>query len=171
MSVKVTLLQSQILRDSVSRKWKRKTAVVDRFWSKVEKADGCWLWTAYCGKWGYGSFCVGDSMVLAHRVSYELAYGPIPDGLDVLHRCDNPPCVRPEHLFLGTDLDNARDMDSKGRRRPSPGERNGNSKLSYEQVTEIRGLYAGGGWSWRKLARQFGVSHHQIGLIVRGRSW
>jgi hypothetical protein len=101
----------------------RKTPIAERFWTKVERleGEGCWLWTATrsAGRgdrsnW-YGSVRVNNAMRRAHRVAWELTYGPIPDGLKVLHRCDTPPCVRPDHLFLGTDLDNALDRNAKGR--------------------------------------------------------
>lgn len=88
----------------------------DRFWEKVAKGDGCWLWTASTRKNGYGWFGGLDiSETFAHRCSWIYTFGAIPDGLCVLHRCDNPPCVRPDHLFLGTQYDNIKDMISKGR--------------------------------------------------------
>jgi hypothetical protein len=92
----------------------------ERFWSKVQKTETCWLWMgARHPHGGYGQF-VGPPIkeLRAHRYSWVLAYGPIPDGLLVCHRCDNPPCVRPDHLFLGTHLDNALDMMAKGRKPP-----------------------------------------------------
>ena len=84
------------------------------FWSHVAKSDGCWLWTAGLNR-GYGAFAVHRKDIGAHRYSWMLENGPIPDGLFVLHRCDNPPCVRPDHLFIGTQLDNMLDKMSKGR--------------------------------------------------------
>lgn len=90
----------------------------DRFWEKVEKTEGCWLWTAANGGPGkYGQFAIhAHYHEGAHRVSYVLNVGPIPEGMGVLHRCDVPLCVRPDHLFLGTAADNIADMLAKGRR-------------------------------------------------------
>lgn len=93
----------------------RSAPLEDRFWVKVRKSDGCWEWTAASKQGGYGKIAVGRRLMLAHRVSWELANGPIPDGLLVCHTCDNPPCVRPDHLFLGTQTDNMRDAVRKNR--------------------------------------------------------
>jgi hypothetical protein len=90
--------------------------VTDRFWAKVQKGDGCWEWSAGRLPVGYGRFRVSpEREALAHRYSYELNVGPVPDGLCVLHRCDNPSCVRPDHLFVGTHKDNTQDMFGKDR--------------------------------------------------------
>lgn len=135
------------------------------FWENVGKSDGCWLWTGAIGSGGYGRF-LGEA---AHRWSYEQAYGPIPDGLWVLHRCDNPPCVRPDHLFLGTHQDNMDDMEQKGRQ--AMGERHGCARLAPEQVQAIRSRYAVGGVSYGSLAKEYDVSKATIGHIVSGRLW
>lgn len=90
----------------------------ERFWSKVQKGEGCWEWQGRRFPFGYGAFYLEGQWNGAHRASWRVHFGEIPDGLWVLHRCDNPPCVRPDHLFLGTHLDNVRDMCRKGRKRP-----------------------------------------------------
>lgn len=89
----------------------------DRFDEKIAKGDGCWMWTGLTNERGYGRFFVSraDGTVLAHRFSYARAIGPISEGMLICHHCDTPGCVRPEHLFAGTQLDNLRDMSSKGR--------------------------------------------------------
>jgi hypothetical protein len=89
--------------------------VSERFWPKVRKTGGCWEWSAATRLCGYGVLNVLGRTVDAHRISWELHYGPIPRGMVVCHRCDNPPCVRPDHLFLGTKRDNTHDMLRKGR--------------------------------------------------------
>lgn len=93
--------------------------LADRFWEKVDRSGDCWTWTAYRNPAGYGEINLGGRLgaVLAHRVAYELTFDVAPGDLHVLHRCDNPACVRPDHLFLGTHIDNMRDMTAKGRGR------------------------------------------------------
>lgn len=145
---------------------------MNRFWDKVEKGEGCWEWLA-CVQKGYGRFKVGGkrgSMKLAHRVAWELANGPIPDGLNVLHRCDNGKCVRPAHLFLGTQMDNVRDCVAKGRYPSRVGERNGRARLSKQDAERIRERNAAGE-SYRKLGAEYGVNYAHIGHIVNRLVW
>ena len=151
----------------------RATDPRERFWRKVVKTDdGCWIWTAARSPRGYGAFGRGSRearVILAHRFSWEQANGPIPDGLCVLHRCDNPPCVNPAHLFLGTRTDNNRDMHAKGRANPPRGERHPRARLTEEKVREIRRL-AAAGISQRQIARMFGVSKGAVASVVT-RQW
>ncbi|WP_425555541.1 HNH endonuclease signature motif containing protein [Hymenobacter koreensis] len=93
----------------------RKKPLAERFWAKVEKTPTCWNWTASTRRDGYGWFNVNNGAQLAHRVSYELCKGPIEDGLHVLHSCDNPACVNPNHLSLGTHQDNMDEKVARGR--------------------------------------------------------
>jgi hypothetical protein len=151
----------------------KKIPYPDRFWSKVNKTDGCWEWIAGRNKDGYGQIgkTHGDA-VGAHRVAYELMVGPIPEGMCVLHRCDNPGCVNPDHLFLGTRADNTADMKAKGRARgPSfYGASNANAKLTEQDVREIR-FIGGSGISQRALGLLYGVGQTQVGRILRGTRW
>lgn len=138
------------------------------FWKKVDRSGGddlCWLWTARLTHGGYGQIKWGGIYRKASRVSYELAHGKFPDELFVLHTCDNPQCVNPSHLFLGTQQDNMDDKVNKGRQ--ARGERHGQCKLTDAQVSEIRQRYAAGGTSHRKLGAEYGVDHTQIGNIVK----
>lgn len=140
-----------------------------RFWSKVTpagEADECMLWRGSCNAHGYGQFnLTGNRPVLASRHAYTLAVGPIPDGLDVLHRCDTPPCVRPDHLFLGTHLDNMRDMDLKGRRV------NAGAKLTIEQVQAIRAIGPYTAERRREVAKRFGISVSNLNRILQRKAW
>ncbi len=135
----------------------------------------CWLWTASGNDQGYGKFCVapgfciGNSM--AHRVSYMLFVGTIPPGLQVLHKCDTPPCVNPRHLFLGTQKDNMDDCRRKGRDRRPKGETHGSAKLNLAAAMMIRHLYATGNYRQDDLAEQFKVSSSTIRNVLAGRHW
>ena len=141
--------------------------VAERFWVKVARGDGCWEWTGSRDDRGYGRFRLDGRNRRAHRVRWELDFGPIPVGLCVLHVCDNPSCVR--HLYLGTLRDNMRDMVERGRTPDHSGERNGRSKLTDHQVREIRQQASGA--SGVELARAYGVTPTMIGYIVNGHRW
>ena len=142
---------------------------LERFWTKVDKSGDCWVWTAARNELGYGNFCNAERRTeLAHRASWRLTYGPVPDEMNVLHRCDNPPCVRPDHLFLGTDADNVADMIAKGRQHRVDGERNGRAKLTDAQVAEIRAQYVPGKVRIVDLAEEYGVTFSHIWQIVAG---
>ena len=146
---------------------------LDRFWEKVNKdaSNGCWEWTAYKKADGYGVLTVDGLAATAHRLSWVIHNGKITDGLCVLHHCDNPPCVNPEHLFLGTKYDNMQDMIKKGRKRVAFGSGSGMSKLNEKSVKKIRKLYAAGGVGFMALGRQFGVNKSTIRNVVRRTGW
>lgn len=91
-----------------------------RFDGQVQKSDGCWLWTGHVNTWGYGNIRVNGRWALTHRLAWERANGPIPEGLSILHRCDDPRCVRPDHLYAGTQRENVRDQVERGRKRGMP---------------------------------------------------
>lgn len=144
----------------------------ERFWKKVSRTDdlfSCWEFRSSTYVGGYGVFVKSnEERVGAHRFSWELHFGPIPEGLWVLHRCDNPACVRPDHLFLGDHAANMADMAAKGR--AMRGERHNLSKLTEEQVRTIRRLYAAG-ISQTALARRFDVTQNVVGCVVRRETW
>lgn len=161
-----------------------------RFWSKVDKSagpDACWLWTAYKCSRGYGQFKLGRRMIKAHRAAWVITNGTIPlCRISACHKCDNPPCCNPAHLFLGTQKDNADDMEKKGRgkhikgdshysriqpERLARGESNGWAKLVASQVLEIRSLYATGTTTQTAIAERFGVSQGTIGQIINRKNW
>lgn len=151
---------------------KPRPSVSDRFWKYVQKGDGCWEWSGariYYRNGGAGVLRVAGRNVWAHRLSYELHYGPIPVGYFVCHRCDNPPCVRPDHLFLGTPAENSHDMWRKGRH--PHGRTHYNVRLTADQVCEIRHADVDGQGFYTRLAKQYGVSSCTIHDIRKRRSW
>lgn len=138
----------------------------------------CWHWVGSRSEIGYGMFAsardtYGCPEIVAHRIAWHLWNGPIPDGLKVLHRCDVRSCVRPEHLFLGTQADNVADMIAKGRDRRNPlrGERNHRSRLTDALVRAIRAEARAGAVTQRALAAKYGVSPMTVSRAVRGESW
>ncbi len=152
-----------------------------RYWTRVDRSGGpgaCWPWVGYRDRSGYGIVYRDGGTTKAHRAAWELTNGPITDNLWVLHRCDNPPCVNPAHLFLGTARDNVADMMAKGRAVPRShlpehvlrGMAAGRARLTDEQVIAIR-KSAVEGYGLRRLGRDYGVSYGTICALVTRRSW
>lgn len=158
--------------------------IEERFWANVSKSDdpnGCWFWTGNISPAGYGKFKM-PGIQLAPRASWTLHFGPIPDGLFVLHSCDvnyatdditYRRCIRPDHLFLGTAADNAawKIRVGRGRWNPQRGEAHHKAKLTQAQVAEIRARYAEGGIIYRELGAIYGVNATTIGEVIRGEIW
>jgi predicted XRE-type DNA-binding protein len=148
----------------------------ERFWLKVEKTDTCWLWTASKNSCGYGWIGLGGprntSTIAAHIASWIMHFGPLPQGFDVLHNCrpnkDNPSCIRPEHLWIGTAKENAQDAADKQHERHGA---HWNAQLTGEQVAEIRKLCTAGELSQREIAERFGVDRTHISRISHGHRW
>ena len=149
---------------------------IEWFWAGYARAaNGCLEWQRNLNDSGYGKVSedLGDGSRRAHRVAWIFTIGPIPEGLHVLHHCDNPPCGDVDHLFLGTHPENIEDMVTKDR---SPilgkaGERHPNSKLTDGDVTEIRRLYAAGRGTQEALAEAFGISRRNVSMIVTRKTW
>lgn len=146
--------------------------VIDRFMAKVgpEGESGCWEWTARKTPQGYGRFFFNGRNALSNRVAWELFVGPIPSGLHVLHRCDNPACVNPRHLWLGTNADNVADKVRKGRTQASRGEENPRARLSRDDVIAIRRRY-GAGVSSKELSAEYQVARNYIPMIAARKVW
>jgi hypothetical protein len=143
----------------------------ERFFEKIRKTSTCWLWQGSLNKKGYGQLNRGrrgEGVVLAHRASWEIHNGAIPDGLCVLHKCDNPQCVNPDHLFLGTIVDNDKDRDAKGRTRK--GDAHKFAKLRATQIPEIRRRIATGE-KHESIAADYGVSAGVISQVGRRKIW
>lgn len=173
------------MEESTHLRPNRPRPLAERFWEKVDRTttpDGCWIWTGCRHRPGYGRIGLdgGRKVAQAHRVAYELQVGPIPPGLHVCHTCDNPPCVRGDHLFVGTNADNVADKVRKGRafnwlvlnhpERVSRGTAHYNHKLTPEKVILLRRLLAQG-LSQRVAGEIVGVAQTTVAAMVVGRTW
>lgn len=159
--------------------------LIKRVWSYVNigSKSECWDWQKGLFSSGYGQFRIGNKKMRSHRLSYEIAHGSIPQGMCICHKCDNRKCVNPSHLFMGTTQQNTQDRHLKKRNatgkrhgaytKPEsrlPGSRNGQAKLTVEQVREIRRLRKRG-YSFSQLSGNFDISKSQISNIIRNKSW
>lgn len=146
--------------------------MADLFWAKVRKTENCWIWEGgYETDGDYGYFDINGKRARAHRVAYELTYGAIADGLFACHRCDNPSCVRPDHLFLGTNQENMDDCAAKGRLAHIAGTQilHGGKKLTDEQVAEIVQIAKEGSMSQEQMSLKYGVSRSFISMLASGK--
>ena len=144
--------------------------VCELFWTRVHKSSTCWLWTgARKSQMGYGAIWCRPRLLSAHRLSWYIKHGPIPRGMMVLHRCDNPLCIRPSHLYLGTHTENMADMSKRGRtdRTGRPGMKNGRAKLTDEQVQEIRTSNE----PRSTLVKKFGITKCVVSQIILRKTW
>jgi hypothetical protein len=137
---------------------------VARFWSKVQRGDDCWNWAGGLID-GYGVCTAVGTSWRAHRLSWVIHFGAIPDGMVVCHACDNRACVRPDHLLLGTQRANVRDCSEKGRNNQI------GRKFTAALVTEMRALYASGGITFEALASQYGTTLSHVHNLVTGKAW
>jgi hypothetical protein len=157
---------------SNGKKGKQPTDPVIRFWRNVTRSDWCWNWSGSKNALGYGRLFISKTKaVMAHRFSWEIHQGQIPKGLLVLHRCDTPSCVRPDHLFLGTSKDNSQDMVKKIRNKRGTGHHN--AKLTEDQVRMILRAKKGNGrfWGRKEMAKKLGLSLTHIRAIANGKWW
>jgi len=152
---------------------KNKKSVEDRFWSKVNKTESCWLWTGSKSDFGHGQIRIDGRNTVASRYVWEIMKGPITDRLFVLHKCDNPTCVRIDHLFLGTQKDNIKDMHSKGRafKGNYKGKLNPASKLTEEEVIRMREMHHESNLNYCELARLFKVHNTTSRAIIKRENW
>jgi hypothetical protein len=149
-----------------------KKPLAERFWDKVNirTDDECWLWIAHINKDGYGMLIVDGKAERAHRISYKLTKGTIPLNMSVLHRCDNPGCVNPNHLFLGTQAQNIADMVFKNRQKGLKGGDHPSAKLTNNDAIEIIKLRKLG-WTCRLIAQKFNISPSLVSAITCGSAW
>lgn len=143
-------------------------ALVSNGWSNV---NGCWEYNGSRTVQGYGRISVKGVTKKAHRVAYESVHGPIPEGMVIRHTCDNPPCVNPDHLIIGTHQDNADDMVSRGRSFRGTGEAHSQARLTADQVDEIRNKYVPHKYTLSMLAEEYGISFQHVSDIIHRKKW
>jgi hypothetical protein len=146
---------------------------IERFWRGVDKngPNGCWIWKGARISTGYGAIRSKKDTWMTHRVAWTITNGPIPKGKVACHKCDNPICCNPDHLFIGTAMDNVKDMTSKGRRNDLKGEDHSKAILTAQTVRLIRFVYGNGGYTQKRLGEIFGVTKPTIQCIVENRTW
>ncbi len=148
--------------------------VETRFWRHVVRTGGCWLWTGAKFTDGYGKIRLdraSKKYISAHRLSWQIAYGQVPQGLSVLHQCDTPACVRPDHLFLGTQTDNCMDMMEKGRDRHPRGEAHQGARLREQDVVQIRKIGREGILTSSETAAFYGITRDYAKALMSGLRW
>lgn len=148
----------------------RECSLKCRILKKCKKTNKCWIWLGSCNQRGYGRLKVKKKLLFAHRISYEIFKGDIPEHIHVCHTCDNPGCINPKHLFLGTAQDNHDDMVKKERRKSDQGEANPGSKLKNIDVINIRYLLKNRGFV-REIALKYDISTNAIYNIKNGKTW
>lgn len=148
-----------------------KSNTPEHFWAQVDKVGECWIWTGPLNKYGYGKTAWHGKQITAHRLAYELSHGPIPDGQCVCHTCDTRPCIRPDHLWLGSPAENTHDMMAKGRGAYQASELNGQAKFGWAEVDEIRRAYFTHELTRPQLAVKFHVAKGTIDKIIREEHW
>lgn len=155
------------------RKWKLEdfdfSSIASRFWEKVKKTDSCWLWMAGTNKYGYGKFFINGKDTGSHRISYMLSFGFVSKNVFICHTCDNPPCVKLDHLFLSTPQGNMDDKVKK--RRHMYGNNHTNAKITKEDVRVIKRRYLTEKISQSKLGEEYGVHQAHISKILCGKVW
>lgn len=160
-------------RECMAKAYDLGLSFAERFWRFVDQrgTDDCWPWTGWIfSRNPYGGFSYGGKNHRAHKVAYELTYGDVPEGLVVMHTCDNPPCCNPAHLKVGTFAENTEDMVRKGRLNPPIGERQIRAKLTAADVRRIRDL-ASTGMTHAAIGDMLGVSQSAVTRVVRKNSW